>query len=244
MDFSADIRRLVGQALLQKLPIAMGCSSSIVQHPPGTNFGDSREMRLEDRQVSWQQQEKKHHHQQQQENLLDLNQQQQHEPQEDILDLKQQQLVRETWRQLQERRATLGKQVFLRIFEEDPSIKAAFNLTATWGDNLITDTAFQKQAARFGDTIDYVVDNIERLSTDVAPYLIAVGVYHADNTGFVAQHFDIMVKPFLFVWEKELGESFTPGAKHAWRTLLQHMVDKMKKGRLNATKNADTGKQT
>ena len=107
------------------------------------------------------------------------------------------------------------------------------------------DSAFQKQAVRFGDTIDYVIDNIERLSTDVAPYLIAVGVYHADNSAFVAQHFDVLVKPFLFVWDKELlGERFTPEVKHAWQTLLQHMADKMKERHNNATKDGDTGNET
>lgn len=156
-----------------------------------------------------------------------------------ILDLKQRQLIKETWLQLQPERAHIGRQSFLRLFEEEPSEKDAFDLADYWGDDLLDNAAFQRQADRFGDTVGYLVDNIEKLCTDGAEYSIGAGVYHATRSGVSLHFFDSLVKPMLIVWQNELREDFTPAVKDAWQTLLLYMVQKMKEGFASATKGDD-----
>ena len=101
---------------------------------------------------------------------------------------------------------------------------------------LLNNAAFQRQADRFGETVGYLADNIEKLCTDGAQYSIGAGVYHASRAGVSLHFFDSLVKPMLIVWQNELKEDFTPAVKDAWQTLFLYMVQKMKEGFVSATK--------
>ena len=149
-----------------------------------------------------------------------------------------------TWLQLRPERAHIGKQSFLRLFEEEPLIKKTFDLAQYWGDDLLNNAIFQIQADRFGKTIEYMVDNIEDLHTDGAKYSFGVGVYHAGRAGVSVHFFDALVKPLLLVWQSELKGDFTPAVKDEWRTLFLYMVQKMKEGFTSATKDNDVDNQT
>ncbi len=75
------------------------------------------------------------------------------QPQAPILDPLQRQFIKETWLQLRPERAHIGKQSFLRLFEEEPLIKKTFDLAQYWGDDLLNNAILQIQADRFGKTI-------------------------------------------------------------------------------------------
>ncbi|KAI0243185.1 hypothetical protein LSAT2_026205, partial [Lamellibrachia satsuma] len=191
----------------------MGCASSIVTQQPTTDIVKAVR-----------------HGQQQQQHRKQQQQQDEEHTANPTLDSNQRQLIQETWRQLQPHCATIGKQVFLRIFEVEPCVKAAFNLGSTWGDSLINNPTFQKHASRFVDTIAYVVDNVDCLQTEGDPYVKSIGADHTDRAGFSVQYFDVFVKSLVFVWQRELKENFTPEVGDAWKTLFEYMAQKTKEG--------------
>ena len=106
-----------------------------------------------------------------------------------ILDAKQRRILQETWRLLLPERVNIGKQVFLRVFETEPRIKTVFELESEWGDNLLTNSDFQKQSTRFIDTVGYMVENVEYFQSKCGPYMLHVGDFHAHRSGFLAQYF-------------------------------------------------------
>ena len=162
---------------------------------------------------------------------------------DDLLDSKQRQLIKESWEQLDLECTNIGKKVFLRVFEEDPRIKAAFDLGPAWGDTLINSDSFQKQATSFENSITYVVKNVDKLHTKCGPYMMAVGANHAESSAFLVQYFDSIEKAFWFVWMKELKGSLTAETKHSWRTLLQYMLQKATAGYNNASKDNSVDNQ-
>ena len=156
-----------------------------------------------------------------------------------FLNEKQRQLIKSSWEQLQLQCSNIGKRVFLRVFEEDPTIKAAFDLGPAWGDDLINSDSFLKQATLFENSITFVVEHVDELHTKCGPHMMAVGAYHEERSPAMVQHFDSMVKSFLFVWQKELKDGFTTETKHAWETLFGYMVQNVKDGYNNSITDKD-----
>ena len=133
--------------------------------------------------------------------------------------------------------------MFLRLFEEDPDIKTAFDLGPAWGDKLINSDAFQKQATSFETSITFVVKNVDKLHAKCGPYMMAVGANHAESPAFLVQYFDSIEKAFWFVWQKELKGSFTAETKHSWQTLMRYMIEKAKEGYNNTSKDNSVDNQ-
>ena len=69
--------------------------------------------------------------------------------------------IRQTWRQVHEKGAlTIGKRVFLHIFELKPEVKRHFPFRDAWGDDLLAHAQFRDHVTRFVRTINSVVDNM------------------------------------------------------------------------------------
>ena len=76
------------------------------------------------------------------------------------------------------------RQTLLRIFEDDPSVKAAVNLGSDWCDALLSNDIFQKEASMFTEMMGYTVEHVDLLETTTGPYLMAVGASHVHMEGF------------------------------------------------------------
>ena len=83
--------------------------------------------------------------------------------------------IRETWRRVHAKGAlTIGKRVFLHIFELKPETKNHFPFRDAWGDELLEHAQFRHHVTRFVRTIDDVVANVR---DDKGEVMIEVIVY-------------------------------------------------------------------
>ena len=57
-------------------------------------------------------------------------------------------LIKQTWMLLEDDMENIGIQVFLRIFDQNPSVKLLFPFKDVWGDALITHPMFKAHANR------------------------------------------------------------------------------------------------
>ena len=58
------------------------------------------------------------------------------------------QLIKKSWAQLEKDMDNIGVRIFLRIFDQNPSVKRMFPFRDHWGDALIKDPMFQAHARR------------------------------------------------------------------------------------------------
>ena len=58
-------------------------------------------------------------------------------------------LIKQTWMLLEDDMENIGIQVFLRIFDQNPSVKLLFPFKDVWGDALITHPMFKAHANRW-----------------------------------------------------------------------------------------------
>lgn len=139
----------------------------------------------------------------------------------------QQQLIRLTWKPLNEDLTSVGKQVFLKIFEMQPSVKQMFPFRHVWGDSLIRHPQFQAHVNRFMLTVAEAVANMANINA-FGESLYVLGQGHTQHRGFSAGYFDAFLSSMMFVWQQEL--KMNSETKEAWGTLLQFIMNKLKEG--------------
>ena len=142
-------------------------------------------------------------------------------------------LVKETWSKMLKTSglALLGKQIFLRVFELRPGVKAIFPaFSKLWGDSLIRHPQFQIHAERFMMVINSCVINCESVKTEHSEMLYNLGRAHASFEGFHRDNFDIFRKSILFVFQQELKQEYNEEVETAWRKLLDFVLSTQSKG--------------
>ncbi|ESO05737.1 hypothetical protein HELRODRAFT_171404 [Helobdella robusta] len=149
---------------------------------------------------------------------------------DDVLTIREKQLVRESWTLLSIKLKSLGKQVFLRIFELRPSTKNLFPFKTVWGDKLIKHPLFLTHSKRFVKVIGCVVDRLDYLQEECAQPLIELGKKHVSIEGFLPDYYDVYIRAIISIWKQELKDVYTNELSEAWHKVLVYIVSKLKEG--------------
>ena len=144
-----------------------------------------------------------------------------------VVDDDEKALIRNTWKVLAVDLTGIGKQVFLKIFEMQPSVKQLFPFRHVWGDSLIGHPQFQAHVVRFMLAVGQAVEHMDDLSA-IGRSLYQLGKGHTQHKGFTVGYFDAFLASMLFVWQQELKMS-TETAE-AWRKLMEFVLDRLKTG--------------
>ena len=80
---------------------------------------------------------------------------------------------------------------------------------------------------KFMDMLRVVVDSLDRLDHVVAS-VWQLGKRHA-GYGVKDEHYDVVREALLSSLEEELGDSFSPETRQAWRSLYDLMATAMKR---------------
>lgn len=116
----------------------------------------------------------------------------------------QERLVRESWQQLQPRIDAMATAFYARLFEIDPEAASRF---AT------TDMAAQRR--KFTEMLGNIVGMLDD-PRRVVKESVASGRRHVAY-GVRPREYETVGTALLWAMERELGESFTPEVRDAWR---------------------------
>ena len=147
-----------------------------------------------------------------------------------ILTVYQRELIRTTWADMEENLATIGKQIFLCIFDQNHTVKNLFPFRDFWGDDLIRHPQFTAHTTRFMGVVQQAVGSMDNLEGGFAPVLISLGARHTKNVGFTADFFSLFKSSMMVVWARQLGNKMTPDVNRAWNILLDFIVSKLQQG--------------
>ena len=124
----------------------------------------------------------------------------------------------------------IGKQIFLCIFNKNPSVKQLFPFRDAWGDDLILHPQFIAHTLRFMAVIRSAVRSVDSLEEGIGPVLVSLGARHTSNPRFNPDLFKLFKSSMLDVMERDLREEMTPEAREAWQILLAFIVRKLQQG--------------
>ncbi|CAL1537375.1 unnamed protein product [Lymnaea stagnalis] len=138
--------------------------------------------------------------------------------------------IRSTWPLLSRDYIRVGLEVFMRIFNEIPSVRVLFDsFGITDIDNLEGHPLFREHAQKFMRVLEILVENLERPEA-IQPHLVALGARHAAIDGYHPEYFRFYSKCLLEVWEKELGEEFISEVRDTWKEVIDFIVRCMAHG--------------
>ena len=137
--------------------------------------------------------------------------------------------ITNTWPILQKDRINVGKQLFLQIFQQSPTIKDIFSFKDCWGDDLLKHPTFASHATNFVTAFDDIVRNIHDDAL-VKQVLLQLGRSHAKRRQFSDEYFGIFKTALMVTWGMYLKSKFTAEVKHAWGVLFDQVTMKLSEG--------------
>ena len=147
-----------------------------------------------------------------------------------LLSVEQKDSIRRSWEILKQDKETLGKQIFLKIFEEKPQLKDLFSFRCAWGDSLINHPDFKAHANRFMSIIDEGVENLDYLDRNFVPKLLYLGGKHTNFEGFEGSNFQLFEKAILFILKREIKQGFGFNTEQTWVMFLQYIMKNLQEG--------------
>ena len=138
--------------------------------------------------------------------------------------------IKESWKMLSNDMLGNGGKVMLRLIDMNGEIKHILGLVELEGKSLNDNAAFKLQCLRVMQTIGALVDNIDNMEDTVFPVLHELGRQHFAYNRFVQKLWNPFPEAVLYVWERELSDTFTPDVPLSWTPLLLLIVCKMKEG--------------
>ena len=147
-----------------------------------------------------------------------------------LLSPEQKQSIRTSWEVLQKNKEALGKQIFLKIFEEKPQLKDLFSFRYAWGDSLINHPDFKAHANRFMSIIQQGVQNLDFLDRDFTPILLTLGGRHTKFEGFEVSNFQLFERAILFILKREIKADFVGATERNWIMFVRYIMKNLQEG--------------
>ena len=147
-----------------------------------------------------------------------------------LLSPEQKESIRRSWEVLEKNKEVLGKQIFLKIFEEKPQLKDLFSFRCVWGDSLINHPDIKAHAMKFMTILQEGVKNLDYLDRDFTPKLLALGGRHTKFEGFEVSNFPLFETAILFILKREIKEKFVGATEKSWIMFLRYIMKNLREG--------------
>jgi hemoglobin-like flavoprotein len=152
------------------------------------------------------------------------------------LSSKERQIVRQTWPALVNDLQGNGLQLFLRIFELCPEVKALFHVDNVRHSQLARNVNIKAHGKRFISAIGAAVDSVDEFDkedNEFFKFLFSLGQQHQRYAGFRPEYFEIFHEALMRQWELCMGNQFTKEVSESWSHLFVYLMGKLKEGYLS-----------
>ena len=145
-------------------------------------------------------------------------------------------IVRETWPALVRDLQGNGLQLFLRIFELCPEVKALFHVENVRHSQLARNANIKAHGKRFINAIGSAVesvDDFDKADSEFFKFLFTLGQQHQRYIGFKPEYFEIFYDALMRQWELCMGNQFTKEVSESWSHLFVFLMGKLREGYLS-----------
>ena len=150
--------------------------------------------------------------------------------------------IRSSWEVVSLNREHIGRQIYLRLFEQKPEVKDLFSFREAWGDELITHPDFRSHIIGFMAAVQKGIEELDSLELKYAPFLQKLGAKHTRTNGFNEDNFTLFEDAIIYILRRELSNEFNVDKENAWKTFLRYIINTMAEG-YNETKKSE-GEET
>ncbi|XP_069592032.1 neuroglobin isoform X2 [Ranitomeya imitator] len=149
----------------------------------------------------------------------------------ELLSETQKELIRDTWRIVNQNQIHHGTVLFTRLFELQPELIVHFHYHSVPFSSVqecLTSTEFTEHIRKVMTVIDAAVQSLDALPS-LEEYLISLGKKH-HAIGIPLESFNTVGESLLFALESGLGDVFTSDTHDAWSGLYAIVVSTMSRG--------------
>ncbi|XP_073443541.1 neuroglobin [Dendrobates tinctorius] len=149
----------------------------------------------------------------------------------ELLSETQKELIRDTWRIVNQNQIHHGTVLFTRLFELQPDLVVLFHYHSAPFSSVqecLTSTEFTEHIRKVMTVIDAAVRSLDALPS-LEEYLTSLGMKHR-ATGVRLESFNTVGESLLFALESGLGDIFTSDTRDAWSGLYAIVSSAMSRG--------------
>ncbi|XP_073494226.1 neuroglobin isoform X2 [Phyllobates terribilis] len=149
----------------------------------------------------------------------------------ELLSEPQKELIRDTWRIVNQNQIHHGTVLFSRLFELEPELVVLFRYHSAPFSSVqecLASSEFSEHIRKVMTVIDAAVRSLDVLPS-LEEYLTGLGMKHR-ATGVRLESFNTVGESLLFALESGLGDVFTSDTRAAWSGLYAIVVSAMSRG--------------
>jgi hypothetical protein len=143
-------------------------------------------------------------------------------------------MLRDTWTVVHNENH--GIEIFLLIFQRNPSAKSVFPFKDLEGRELLENHSFIAHAKRFMSAIDSTIRNLDSLDVVLIPILHKLGEIHGWIPRFSEEYLPVFIDAIIDVITKNIGAKCDERVREAWHHLGHFISHKLIDGYTRAQK--------